>query len=288
MIPGIVFPQTEIGNDPIIMRDFAQAAEGLGFRYLLAYDHVLGANPDRPGGWRGPYTFETPFHEPFVLFAYLAGLTRTLEFVTGVLILPQRQTALVAKQAAELDILSGGRLRLGIGIGWNKVEYDALGQDFSVRGRRSEEQVRLLRSLWAQPLVNFSGEFDRVDDAGINPLPARSLPIWFGGGADAVLKRMARLGDGWIMNYMPPEEGADQIKLLHQYLHEYGRDPHTFGIDIRLNLSRQPVSGWAAYLRRWQAIGATHTALNIMGADVRGLDAYLEVMTEYMDVFRSL
>jgi len=288
LIPGIVFPQTEIGNDPIVIRDFAQAAEALGYRYLLAYDHVLGANPERPGGWRGPYTHLTPFHEVFTLFAWLAGQTTTLEFVTGILILPQRQTALVAKQAAELDILSGGRLRLGIGIGWNKVEYDALGEDFGVRGRRSEEQVRLLRLLWEQPLVRFQGEFDTIEDAGLNPLPARRIPIWFGGEADAVLQRMARLGDGWIVNFMQPAEGAGYMAHIREYLAHARRTPDSFGADIRVNISRQPVSEWEAYLRGWQAIGATHAALNLMGAGLRGLDEYLPLMRQYMALVATL
>jgi probable F420-dependent oxidoreductase len=288
MIPGIVFPQTEIGNDPIVIRDFAQAAEAMGYRYLLAYDHVLGANPERPGGWRGPYTHLTPFHEPFVLFAWLAAQTKALEFVTGILILPQRQTALVAKQAAELDILSGGRLRLGVGIGWNKVEYDALGEDFSVRGRRSEEQVRLLRQLWEQPLVTFQGEFDTIDDAGLNPLPARRIPIWFGGEADAVLQRMARLGDGWIVNYMQPDEGAGYMERIRQHLAEAGRTPESFGADIRVNLSRQPVTEWEAYLHGWLRIGATHAALNLMGAGLRGLDDTLPLMKQYMETVNGL
>jgi probable F420-dependent oxidoreductase len=282
LIPGIVFPQTEIGTDPVVIRDFAQAAEAMGFRYVLAYDHVLGANPERPGGWRGPYTHLTPFHEPFVLFAYLSALTQTLEFVTGVLILPQRQTALVAKQAAQVQILSGGRLRVGIGIGWNKVEYDALGQDFGVRGRRSVEQVMLLRDLWTQPLITFQGEFDRIDDAGINPLPTHPIPVWFGGEADAVLRRMAQMGDGWIANFMQPEQGAGYMTRIREYLSNAGRDPSKFGIDIRVNLSRQPINEWETYLRGWQTIGATHAALNLMGAGLNGLDDYVSIMQQYI------
>jgi alkanesulfonate monooxygenase SsuD/methylene tetrahydromethanopterin reductase-like flavin-dependent oxidoreductase (luciferase family) len=123
---GVVFPQTEIGNDPVAIRDYAQTVEGLGYTHVIAYDHVVGANPNRPGGWLGPYTFETPFHEPFVLFAFMASVTHKLGFAPGIIILPQRQTVLVAKQAATLDVLSGGRLRLGVGIGWNQVEYIAL------------------------------------------------------------------------------------------------------------------------------------------------------------------
>ena len=159
---GVVFPQTEIGNDPVIIRDFAQAVEGMGFNHLLVYDHVLGADRDRPGGFEGPYDKDTAFHEPFVLFGYLAGMTQTIELVTGVIILPQRQVALVAKQAAEVAVLSGGRLRLGIGVGWNAVEYEALGESFSNRGQREEEQVQVLRALWENETIDFEGRWHRV------------------------------------------------------------------------------------------------------------------------------
>src|SRR5512137_2052178 len=198
---GLVFPQTEIGNDPAAIRDYAQTAEGLGFSHLLAYEHVLGANPQRPGGWSGPYTYQTPFHEVFVLFGYLAALTQRLELVSGILILPQRQTVLAAKQAASLDVLSGGRLRLGVGLGWNEVEYAALNENFHNRGRRIEEQVALLRRLWTEPLVTFNGEWHTIPDAGLNPLPVQQpIPVWFGGSAEAALERIARLADGWIIN----------------------------------------------------------------------------------------
>jgi probable F420-dependent oxidoreductase len=285
MIPGLTFPQTEIGNDPVVIRDLVQAAEAMGFRYILAYDHVLGANPDRPSGWKGPYTFRTPFHEVFILFSYLAGVTRSIEFATGILILPQRQTALVAKQAAELDLLSGGRLRLGVGIGWNKVEYDSLGQDFSVRGKRSEEQIKLLRQLWEQPLVYFQGAYDRVDDAGINPLPGRRIPIWLGGEADAVFERMARLGDGWMANWMPLDEAAAEVERLHRYLRAANRDPAQFGIDVRLSMKLQPRQTWEAYITGWRQLGASHLSLNLMDAGLKGLDDYLRAMREFIGYF---
>jgi probable F420-dependent oxidoreductase len=179
---GAVYPQTEYGNDPVAIRDYAQTAEGLGFSHVVAYDHILGANPNRPGGWQGPYTYQSAFQEPFVLFSFMAAATHTLEFTPGIIILPQRQTALVAKQAATLDVLSGGRLRLGVGLGWNEVEYISLGEDFHTRGQRIEEQLLLLRQLWTQPLVEFSGSWHTIPDAGINPLPVqRPIPIWFGG-----------------------------------------------------------------------------------------------------------
>src|SRR5215467_10313993 len=188
---GVVFPQTEIGTDPAVTREFAQTAETLGYQHILAYDHVIGANTASRPGWRPPYTHKDSFHEPFVLFSYLAGLTKTIELVTGIIILPQRQTILVAKQAASLDVLSKGRLRLGVGIGWNPVEYEALGQDFSNRGRRSEEQIDLMRKLWAQDIITYKGRWHTVTDAGLNPLPPRrAIPIWLGGMAPQVIERV--------------------------------------------------------------------------------------------------
>jgi probable F420-dependent oxidoreductase len=199
---GAIYPQTEYPPDPIAVRDFAQAVEELGYAYVVAYDHVLGANPDRPGGWKGPYTHESAFLEPFVLFSHMAACTSRLGFLTGILILPQRQTVLVAKQAATLDVLCEGRLRLGVGLGWNEVEYVALGQDFHRRGRRMDEQLEVLRRLWTEPLVTFEGREHRIPDAGLNPLPRqRPIPIWFGGHDDRALRRAARFGGGWIPSF---------------------------------------------------------------------------------------
>ena len=209
---GVIFPQTEIGTDPIAVRDYAQAAESLGYQHLVAYDHVMGANADSRPGWSGAYRHTDQFYEPFVLFGYLAAATQRIELVTGILILPQRQTALVAKQSATVDILSGGRLRLGIGIGWNDVEYEALGENFHDRGRRSEEQIEVLRSLWTQESVTVQARWHRITDAGINPLPSqRPIPIWFGGRADRVLRRIARYGDGWFPNLPIPTTTAKPL-----------------------------------------------------------------------------
>src|SRR5438552_7102877 len=231
---GVVFPQTEIGDDPIAIRDYAQTVEQLGYQHLLIYDHVLGASIANRPDWRGPYTSDTLFHEPFVLFGYLAGLTKRIELVTGVIILPQRQTVLVAKQAAALDVLSGGRLRLGIGIGWNPVEYEALGENFKNRGRRSEEQVEVMRKLWTQELVTFEGEWHKITDAGLNPLPIqRPIPAWFGGGHDQTLRRVARLGDGWFPLLAPDDACRGAIEKIHSYAQEAGRDPSSVGIQGR-------------------------------------------------------
>ena len=263
---GVVYPQTEFGDDPIAIRDYAQTAEGLGFTHVFAYDHVLGANPERPGGWQGPYTFQSPFQEPFLLFSYMAGITQKLEFTPGIIILPQRQTALVAKQAATLDVLSGGRLRLGVGLGWNPVEYVALGQDFHTRGRRIEEQVQLMRQLWTQPLVNFTGRWHTLPDAGINPLPVqRPIPIWFGGTVEPALRRMARLGDGWMTNYRQPEAAQPALEKIERFLAEAGRERASFGLEARLPFGNGDPATWENLIQGWQTAGATHISINTMG-----------------------
>jgi len=279
---GVVFPQTEFEPDPLAVHDYAQAVEGLGFTHLHSYDHVLGANPERPGGWTGTYTFKNPFFEPFVLFSYLAGVTHKIEFVTGILILPQRQTALVAKQAATLDVLSNGRLRLGVGIGWNEVEYTALGENFHNRGKRMEEQVRLLRLLWTKPLVKFEGRWHDIPDAGINPLPIqRPIPIWFGGSDDRVICRMAQLGDGWMPGSRPIEQMRPLLDKLTQYLVEAGRERASFGIDARLNLSQVGPGGWIDFLHTWEELGATHLSVNTMGCGYETTTSHIEALRHF-------
>ena len=279
---GVVFPQTELPPDPIALRDYAQAVEGLGYSHILAYEHVLGANPERPGGWHGPYTYHHTFYEPFVLFSYLAPLTQRLEFATGILILPQRQTALVAKQAATLDVLCGGRLRLGIGIGWNEVEYIALGEDFHNRGRRIEEQVSLLRALWTQPLVNFSGKKHHIPDAGLNPLPVqRPIPLWFGGSAEVVLRRAARLGDGWMPTYARVEQARPALELLRRSLEENGRDPLAFGLEPRLKYGAGSPAEWEAVITEWQQAGATHLSVHTMGRGFTTPAEHLDALEKF-------
>jgi probable F420-dependent oxidoreductase len=283
---GVVFPQTEFNPDPIAIRDYAQAVEGMGFTHMHAYDHVLGVNPERPGGWKGPYTFNHPFFEPFCLFSYLAGLTRKIEFVTGILILPQRQTALVAKQAATLDVLSNGRLRLGVGIGWNEVEYTALGGNFHNRGKRMEEQVALLRLLWTQPLVTFEGRWHTIPDAGINPLPVqRPIPVWFGGSDDRVLRRMAELGDGWILSIRTMEQTLPLLDRLAQYLSDAGRDKASFGIEPRLNMSQIAPDGWNEFIHTWENLGATHLNVNTMGCGYKTASAHIEALQRFAIMF---
>ncbi|MCI0710761.1 MAG: LLM class F420-dependent oxidoreductase [Chloroflexi bacterium] len=283
MKAGVVFPQTEIGDDVAVIRDYTQTVEGLGFDFLLAYDHVLGANPDREGGWRGPYTHIDMFHEPFTLFSYLAAITETLEFTTGILVLPQRQTALVAKQAAQLDILSRGRLRLGVGIGWNWVEFQGLGEDFSTRGKRSEEQIKLLRLLWNEPLVKFEGQFHSFDNVGISPLPKRRIPIWFGGSADVVLDRMARLGDGWIANPMPIEKMKPYLEKLSQYLAQANRTFDDFGLDMRIGVRQHGPDTWDRLLAEYQSIGTTHISIATGGMGFTTIDEHLTVIRRFKE-----
>ena len=283
---GVVFPQTEIGKDPSAIRDFAQAAEELGYHHLLAYDHVVGANPASRPGWRPPYTYKDTFHEPFVLFGYLAGLTKRIELVTGVIILPQRQTVLVAKQAAALDVLSGGRLRLGIGIGWNPVEYEALGENFKNRRRRSEEQVEVMRKLWTQELVTFEGEWYKITDAGLNPLPIqRPIPIWFGGGHDQTLRRVARLGDGWFPLLGPDDKCRAMIEKIRAYTREAGRDPRSVGIEGRIMIGQGSPEQWTKEIQAWKELGATHVTANTMKAGLSSPSGHVEAIRRFRAVF---
>jgi probable F420-dependent oxidoreductase len=282
---GLVFPQTEIGNDPAAIRDYAQTAEGLGFNHLLVYDHVLGANPDRPGGWSGPYTHLTPFHEVFVLLGYVAGVTDRLGLVTGILILPQRQTVLAAKQAASLDVLSGGRLRLGVGLGWNEVEYTALNEDFHNRGRRIEEQISLMRRLWTEPLIDFKGKWHTIPDAGINPLPIqRPIPIWFGGEADVALRRIARLGDGWIAQQRLAADVRPALARLRRYIEEAGRTPGQVGLEARLAYGTGDPHDWETAVCDWQAEGATHLSFNSMGSGFKTPQEHLRAIQKFATV----
>jgi probable F420-dependent oxidoreductase len=281
---GLVFPQTEFGNDPAAVRDYAHTAESLGFSHILAYDHVLGANPNRPGGWNGPYTHQSAFHEVFVLFSYMAALTTKLEFITGILILPQRETAVVAKQAASLDVLSNGRFRLGIGVGWNKVEMEAIGFDFHTRGRRAEEQIDVLKLLFTQELVTFKGEWHDLPDVGLNPLPVqRPIPIWLGGHSDAVLRRLARKGDGWLPGYRSAEAAKESLDKIEAYLAEYGRSPQEIGLEPRLHISDGP-DAWQTYRAGWQDAGATHISFNTMGAGFDTPQQHLQAVVEFAKV----
>jgi probable F420-dependent oxidoreductase len=276
---GVTLPQTEIGGAVADLRTYAEGVEQLGYDHLVAYEHVVGADPAVYTDWSGPYDIDSTFHEPFVMLGYLAGITK-LELAPAVIILPQRQTALVAKQAAEVDLLAEGRFRLGIGLGWNEVEYEALGQDFSTRGRRMDEQVALLRRYWTERSITFEGEFDRVTGAGIAPLPLqRPIPLWFGGGSKPAFRRMGRLADGWLPMMTPGPELDEAMATIAASAEAAGRDPQTIGMEGRIT--------WGGDLdqvkleaEQWRALGATHVSINTMGSGLVGVDAHVEVLAQ--------
>jgi probable F420-dependent oxidoreductase len=264
---GAVFPTCEIGDDPGAIRAWAERAEELGYERIITYDHVLGAvHADREPALTGPYTERDPFHEPFVLYGYLAALTTRIELMTGVLILPQRQTALVAKQAAELAVLSGGRFVLGVGTGWNWVEYEALNEDFASRGARMDEQVELLRALWSEPVIDFDGEHHQVDRAGMLPLPPAPIPVWFGGFSPPAIRRAARLGDGFLFgHWSTPMQGL--CRMLHAELEKAGRANVDFGVDAIIHTSEGPDQCRAA-AEAWKELGATSFSMRSMDTGV--------------------
>jgi len=274
---GVVFPQTELGGDVGAVRAYVRRVEELGYRHVLAYDHVVGADPEVHRGWSGVYDVTTTFHEPFVMFGYIAAVT-SLELVTGIIILPQRQTALVAKQAAEVDLLSNGRFRLGIGLGWNAVEYEALGQDFSARGRRSEEQVDLLRRLWTERSVTFEGRFDRMTGAGLAPLPVqRPIPIWFGGQSERAYRRIGRLADGWFPQVEPGLRLDEARAMVEGAAQEAGRDPAALGMEGRVSWRGYP-EPVAELTAAWRDAGASHLSVNTMGAGLGTVDEHLRAL----------
>jgi probable F420-dependent oxidoreductase len=276
---GAVYPQIELRGDPAAVRRIGRAVEDLGFDHLLAYDHVLGAvHADRTPQLKGPYTENDPFHDPFVMFAYLAGMTERIGFITGILIVPQRQTALVARQAADLELLSGGRFRLGVGIGWNWVEYEALGQDFHTRGAREEEQIGLLRKLWTEPVTDFTGRFDRIERAVTLPHPSAPIPIWLGGWGNAALARAARVGDGFIFAGRSADvEGMwDRVRTM---VGENGRDPAAFGGELAVFSNKGP-EDVAARIERWEQAGGTHASVVTMNLGLDSTEAHLDYMAK--------
>jgi probable F420-dependent oxidoreductase len=282
---GAVFPQTEIGADVGAVRAYVEAVDGLGYDHLLAYDHVLGGDRERHPDLVGPYRAEHQFHEILVLFGFVAGIAPRLELVTGVVIAPQRQTALLAKQAAEIDLLTRGNSRLGLGIGWNPVEYEALGEDFTNRGRRFEEQIDLMRRLWTEPVVDFEGRWHTVTAAGINPLPVqRPIPVWIGGSAERQLRRAARLADGYFPQR--PLEGGwpATIAQMRAWVEEEGRDWSAFGLEQRINVASGAPEEWRAAADEWRGLGATHLSLVTMGGGLEGPDGHVERLREAREV----
>jgi probable F420-dependent oxidoreductase len=274
---GVVFPQTELGGDVGAVRAYAQRAEELGFTHVLAYDHVVGADPAVHAGWDGPYDVHTTFHEPMVLYGYLAAVT-AMELVTGIIILPQRQTVLAAKQAAEVDLLTSGKFRLGVGIGWNRVEYQALGQDFSSRGSRLEEQIPLLRRLWTEQTVTFAGTFDQITGAGLAPLPVqRPIPVWVGAQSPPAWRRAGRLADGWFPQIAPGPQLEEARRIVTEAAAQAGRDPARLGMEGRVRW-QQDRDKLATAMRQWQDAGATHLSVNTMGAGLTTVDDHLAAL----------
>ncbi len=275
---GVVFPQTEIGAAVEAVRTYATRVEELGFAHVLAYDHVLGADPEAHAPWNGPYDVHTTFHEPFVLFGYLAAVT-SLEMVTGVIILPQRQTALVAKQAVEVDLLTGGRFRLGVGVGWNAVEYEALGLSFETRGQRQEEQIPLLRRLMTEESVTHDGAFDRITSAGLAPLPVqRPVPIWIGGQSPPAYRRVGRLADGWFPQVAPGPRLDEALAIVDASATEAGRDPTTIGMEGRVSWTDAGTEKLVDQVGRWRDAGASHLSINTMNANLGPVERHLEVL----------
>ncbi len=275
---GVVLPQGELHGGPRALREYASVAQELGFRHLLAYDHVLGADPAGHPNWQGVYDVDDPFHEPLVLFGYLAAVC-DLDLVTSVLVLPQRQTALVAKQAAEIDLLSDGRLRLGVGIGWNTVEYEALGRPMQSRGERLDQQITLLRSLWTHRSVSFEHSGERIVAAGINPRPKRPIPIWIGGASPAAYRRAGRTGDGWMPRLQPGPELTAARMIVTKAAEAAGRPPEAIGMHGRVRYLDGGAVGVAAAARRWREAHATHLAVSTLGAGFTSLSEHLEALT---------
>ena len=289
---GVIFPQTECGADVGAIAEFVRAVEAMGFDHLFVADHVLGADPKfhaHPS--LANYSHESVVHESLTLMAYFAAITQRITLATGILILPQRQTVLVAKQAAEIDVLSGGRMRLGIGVGWNAVEFEALNERFENRGRRSAEQVAVMRALWTQPVVDFRGEFHRIDHAGLNPMPIqRPIPVWFGVGSrdhavppEAALRRIGRLADGWSPNLTPDDQGRALVARVHGYAREAGRDPAWLPLEGRIRLAGQSPDGWATQVSAWKALGATSVIAEPRGSGLKFPQGHLDVLRRFKD-----
>ena len=290
---GAVFPQLEIGADPDAIATYARTVEQLGYDHLVIFDHVLGADASRPSGWTGAYDHRSMFHEPFVLYGYLAAITTRIRLATAVIVLPQRQTALVAKQAAEVDVLSGGRLILGVGIGWNEVEYEALGMRFTDRGRRIEEQIAVLRALFTEDVVDFKGRWHRIDRAGLNPMPVqRPIPIWMGGGYKSrerkivapALRRIATVADGWFTHLPPNEDGRAGMETFRRFVQETGRDPATLPVEGRIPAASGGPEEWQRGVEAFRGMGMTSVELTTMGAGYRDLDEHLEALRRFREI----
>jgi probable F420-dependent oxidoreductase len=281
---GVIFPQTELGGDVGAVRAYGQAADDLGYTHLVAYDHVVGADPTLHAGWASPYDVSTTFHEPFVMFGYLAAVT-SIELVTGIIVLPQRQTALVAKQAAEVDLLSQGRFRLGVGLGWNTVEYEALGQPFDRRGRRLSEQVEVLRRLWTETSITHTGASDTVTGAGIAPLPIqRPIPIWMGGLSDPAYRRIGRLADGWFPRIPPGETLHRALDIIGAAARQAGRDAGSIGMEPSVGWAPADPDGFSSQVEEWRQVGATHLSIDTMSTGQTTVDDHIAALQHAADL----
>jgi probable F420-dependent oxidoreductase len=296
---GAVFPQTDIGDDAGAVREWTLGVEALGFDHVDAYDHVIGANTASRPGWTGAYDLDSQFYEPFVMLSYMAALSTKLSFMTGVFILPQRQTVLFAKQAACLDKLCDGRLRLGVGTGWNAVEYEALGVDFAKRGDIFDDQIEVLRALWTKRAVTIETPYHKITDAGLKPMPVqRPIPLWLGGGgggvilqtsrtSEKVIRRIARVADGWLPLCSPGDAGAELVARMHAYAREYGRKPEDIGIQAGLQTGRIDEDKWAGVAAGWKKLGATHMFINTMGGGLTGADQHLRRLEHALGVAKG-
>ena len=280
---GAVFPHNEIGTDPQAIKDYAQGVEELGVTHLLIYDHVLGADRNRPGGFEGPYDKDVAFHEPFTTFAFIAAVTKNLDMITTVMILPQRQTVLVAKQAAELAILSNNRFKLGIGVGWNAVEYVGLNENFKNRGKRQAEQVELMRLLWESEVLEYEGDYHQIDKASINPRPTENIPIWFGGAAPQLIERCADLGDGWIPLMGPNEAARNTLEEIRTKREAKGLDWNNFGVQAQAQYAGGDPDRWNKHAEKWRDLGASHLAVATHNAEPTNVDGHLSRIKEYMN-----
>jgi probable F420-dependent oxidoreductase len=274
----VVFPQNDLRGDAGAVRAYGEGVEELGYTHLLAYDHVVGADPAVHTGWQGPVDIRSTFHEPLVMFGYLAAVTTTLELVTGVIVLPQRPAVLVAKQAAEVDLLSNGRLRFGVGLGWNAVEYEALGANMKTRGKRSEEQVEVLRRLWTEDSVTFEGRYHRLNGVGLAPMPVqRPIPVWFAAASDPGYERAGRLGDGWFPMVEPGPDLDYARAQVEKAAIAAGRDPAAIGMEAQITWTGDP-DAVVAGLHAWAQAGATHVSVNTMGAGLGSVDEHLAAL----------
>ena len=280
---GAVFPHNEIGTDPQAIKDYAQGVEELGITHLLIYDHVLGADRNRPGGFEGPYDKDVAFHEPFTTFAFIAAVTKNLDMITTVMILPQRQTVLVAKQAAELAILSNNRFKLGIGVGWNAIEYVGLNENFKDRGKRQAEQVELMRLLWESEVLEYKGDYHHIDKASLNPRPSENVPIWFGGGAPQLIERCADLGDGWIPLMGPNEAARNTLQEIRAKREAKGLDWNNFGVQAQAQYAGGDPDRWNKHAEKWRDLGASHLAVATHNAEPTNVDGHLSRIKEYMN-----